>query len=49
VPFGNEVALNVGKGGPGTGRTIHHCGSQDQHGPVSGTPRGPGRGIINNE
>src|SRR5690348_8775334 len=23
VPFGNEVALNVGKGGCGTGRTIY--------------------------
>jgi hypothetical protein len=49
VKFGNEVALNVGKGGPGTGRTIHHCGSQSVHGPVAGTPRPPGRGIINNE
>lgn len=26
VPLGNEVALNVGKGGPGTGRTIHKTG-----------------------
>jgi hypothetical protein len=32
VKFGNEVALNVGKGGCGTGRTIHKTGSQDQHG-----------------
>ena len=31
-PLGNELALNVGKGGPGTGRTVHHCGSQGQHG-----------------
>ena len=30
--LGNEVALNVGKGGAGAGRTTHHCGSQGQHG-----------------
>jgi hypothetical protein len=27
VKLGNEVALNVGKGGPGKGREVHHCGS----------------------
>jgi hypothetical protein len=32
VKFGNEVALNVGKGGPGTGRQVMSCGSQGQHG-----------------
>jgi hypothetical protein len=32
VPFGNEVALNVGKGGPGAGREVMSCGSQGQHG-----------------
>jgi hypothetical protein len=32
VKFGNEVALNVGKGGCGTGRTIYKTGLQDQHG-----------------
>jgi len=32
LPLGNQVALNVGRGGPGTGRTVHHCGSQGQHG-----------------
>jgi hypothetical protein len=32
VKFGNEVALNVGKGGCGTGRTIYKTGSQDMHG-----------------
>jgi hypothetical protein len=33
APFGNEVALNVGKGGPGTGRTLHgQSGSQGCHG-----------------
>jgi hypothetical protein len=26
--LGNEVALNVGKGGPGTGRTVMRSGSQ---------------------
>jgi hypothetical protein len=32
VRMGNDVALNVGRGGPGTGRTVHPCGSQGQHG-----------------
>lgn len=44
--FGNEVALNVGKGGPGTGRTVHHCGSQGTHGAVAGAPRPAGREIL---
>jgi hypothetical protein len=35
VKFGNEVALNVGKGGCGTGRTIHSTGSQGTHGSVN--------------
>ena len=36
VPFGNSVALNVGKGGCGTGRTLHgQSGSQGTHGPVA--------------
>ena len=41
VPFGNQVALNVGKGGPGTGRTLYgQSGSQGCHGqPASGNPR----------
>jgi hypothetical protein len=40
VKFGNEVALNVGKGGCGTGRTIYKTGSQDQMGePNRGSPR----------
>ena len=40
VPFGNEVALNVGKGGCGTGRTLYgQAGSQGQHGsPAAGNP-----------
>jgi hypothetical protein len=32
VPLGNEVARNVGRGGPGTGRNVMACGSQGQHG-----------------
>jgi hypothetical protein len=41
VKFGNEVALNVGKGGPGTGRTLHgQSGSQGCHGsPAQGESR----------
>jgi len=39
VPFGNAVALNVGKGGPGTGRTIYRTGSQCQTGTNPGNPR----------
>jgi hypothetical protein len=40
VKFGNEVALNVGKGGPGTGRTLYgQSGSQSCHGtPAQGAP-----------
>jgi hypothetical protein len=30
--LGNYLALNVGKGGPGAGRTVMHCGSQGTHG-----------------
>jgi hypothetical protein len=45
VPFGNEVALNVKGGGPGTGRTIYKTGTQDLHG--SGGPQKPqGRPIL---
>src|SRR5262245_36561179 len=32
VKLGNEVAGNVGKGGPGAGRTGQASGSQGQHG-----------------
>jgi hypothetical protein len=51
TPFGNEVALNVGKGGCGTGRTIYSSGSQSGgggHGPSNpGNPRPvPGRHVI---
>jgi hypothetical protein len=41
VPFGNEVALNVGKGGCGTGRTLYgQSGVQGVHGSANpGEPR----------
>ena len=51
VKFGNEVALNVGKGGPGTGRNVMACGSQGTHGATNpGDPR-PNRyrDPLNNE
>jgi hypothetical protein len=35
VRHGNELATNVGKGGPGAGRTVHRSGSQGTHGSVS--------------
>jgi hypothetical protein len=40
VKFGNEVALNVGKGGCGTGRTLYgQAGTQGTHGqPAQGQP-----------
>jgi hypothetical protein len=42
--FGNEVSLNVGKGGPGTGRNLWgKSGSQCTTGPVN-----PGLGRIAN-
>ena len=43
VKFGNEVALNVGKGGCGTGRTIHATGSQGTHGSVNAGNPPPNR------
>jgi hypothetical protein len=30
-PLGNSVATNVGKGGPGAGRTVHPSGGQGKH------------------
>jgi hypothetical protein len=39
VKFGNELALDVGKGGPGTGRKIYDCGTQSTYGtPAPGNP-----------
>src|SRR5262245_10088871 len=46
VPLGNAVALNVGAGGPGTGRTIYKTGSQSQHGPAIGLTKPTGRDIL---
>jgi len=48
VPLGNQVALNVGKGGPGAGRTLYgKSGSQGQHGSVNpGLPRPSSTGEI---
>jgi hypothetical protein len=47
VKFGNEVALNVGKGGCGTGRTIYKTGSQGTQGTTNpGNPRPQGRDIL---
>jgi hypothetical protein len=45
VPMGNQLATNIGKGGPGTGRVTMHSGSQGTHGPVVGERAGPARGI----
>src|SRR5262249_25069109 len=39
--LGNEIALNVGAGGPGKGRTTYHCGSQSLHGKPD-----PGEGVT---
>jgi len=39
VQLGNAKATDVGRGGPGTGRTVHRAGSQGQHGPVAGQPK----------
>jgi hypothetical protein len=47
VKFGNEVALNVGKGGCGTGRDIHARGSQGTHGATNpGNAPAKGRDIL---
>jgi len=47
VKFGNDIALNVGKGGPGTGRDpAMRSGSQGVHGPVAGNRAAQGRDIL---
>jgi hypothetical protein len=44
IELGNSVALNVGKGGVGTGRNLYgQCGSQQQYGPLSGSTKPQGR------
>jgi hypothetical protein len=40
VPMGNDLATNIGNGGPGTGRTVYPCGYQDQHGSAAPGQRG---------
>jgi hypothetical protein len=46
IKLGNEVSLNVGRGGPGAGRTVHASGSQRQHGPVNRGSTSPARDIL---
>jgi hypothetical protein len=47
IPLGNEVAKNVGRGGPGAGRSLMHCGSQGVHGsPAPGNPPSKSRDIL---
>ena len=46
VPSGNQVALNVGQGGPGTGRTVYRTGTQQMHGPAAGPAPVQGRDIF---
>jgi hypothetical protein len=38
---GGPVGPTPTVAGPGGGRTVQHCGSQSQHGPVAGTPFQP--------
>ena len=38
VRLGNDVARNVGAGGPGTGRTVYRSGYQAMHGQPVGSP-----------
>jgi hypothetical protein len=46
VKLGNEVALNVGPGGCGTGRTLYgQSGTQGQYG-SGGPPKPQGRPIL---
>ena len=45
VPLGNELAKNVGKGGPGAGREVFRCGSQGQSGPTR-SPNAQGTDIL---
>jgi hypothetical protein len=50
--FGNELATNVGKGGPGAGRTLYgQSGLQETHGATNpGNPRpNPRRDAIGGE
>jgi hypothetical protein len=40
VAQGNDLARNVGRGGPGTGRTIYRAGTQAKTPPAVPLPRG---------
>jgi hypothetical protein len=46
VKLGNEKALDVGKGGVGTGRTTYKCGSQNQYGPANPGHTAPARDFL---
>jgi hypothetical protein len=45
MPLGNEIAKNVGKGGPGVGREVFKCGSQGTSGPTR-SPNASGPDIL---
>jgi hypothetical protein len=44
--LGNAKATDIGKGGPGTGRSVMARGSQGVHGPVRGPAPIQGRDIL---
>jgi hypothetical protein len=44
--MGNELATNVGKGGPGAGRQVHRSGSQAHHGAPTAAATKPGADIL---
>ena len=47
VPLGNALTNNVGRGGPGSGRTLYgQGGTQQQHGPATGPAPVQGRDIF---
>jgi hypothetical protein len=47
VPLGNEIATNVGGGGPGKGRTLYgQSGTNQQYGAAAGNPKPQGREIL---
>jgi hypothetical protein len=46
VKLGNEKALDVGKGGPGTGRTVMRSGSQNQWGAPDRGSAPPAKDIL---
>jgi hypothetical protein len=46
VVLGNQKALDVRGGGPGTGRDVSKTGSQSVHGAVAGQPKAWGKDIL---